>query len=72
MHRTSAANTAIFNTAPIMLSSTESRLPLQVLICRRSEIFPAIDASMNVSFWHKADIQLSLSDVRFWGNSGHQ
>jgi hypothetical protein len=26
----------------------------------------------NVCFWHKADIQASSSNVRFWGESGHQ
>jgi hypothetical protein len=41
MHRTSPANTATFNIASIMLPSTESRLPFEVLICRRPEIFPA-------------------------------
>jgi hypothetical protein len=38
MHSTNAANIATFTTASIMLPSTESRLPLDVLI--RSEIFP--------------------------------
>jgi hypothetical protein len=41
MHRTNAANTATFNTASIMLPSTEGRLPFEVLICRKLEIFPA-------------------------------
>jgi hypothetical protein len=26
----------------------------------------------NVRFWHKADIPVVLSNVRFWGNSGHR
>jgi hypothetical protein len=42
MHRASAANTATLNTASIMLPSTESRSPFEVLICRRPEIFLAI------------------------------
>ena len=42
MHKISAAKTATFNTASIMLPSTESRLSFEVLICRRPEIFPAI------------------------------
>jgi hypothetical protein len=25
----------------------------------------------HVCYWHKADIQLSLGNVRFWGKSGH-
>jgi hypothetical protein len=40
MHRASAANTATFNTASIMLPSTESRIAAWVLICRRAKIFP--------------------------------
>src|SRR5262249_34397650 len=67
MHRTSTANTATFNTASIMLPSTESRLPLKVLICRRPGKFPAIDASLNVRFWHKADITSVVIHVRYWG-----
>jgi hypothetical protein len=35
MHRTDAAKIATFNTASIMLPSTESRLPFEVLIFRR-------------------------------------
>jgi hypothetical protein len=42
MHRSSAAKTAKFITASIMLPSTESRLPFEVSICRRPEIFPAV------------------------------
>jgi hypothetical protein len=42
MHRTRAANTATFNTASIMLPSTESRLPFEVLIFRRPEIFSVV------------------------------
>src|SRR5262249_8878903 len=42
MHRTSAANTATFNSASIMLPSTESRLPHEVLIFRGPEAFPVI------------------------------
>jgi hypothetical protein len=26
----------------------------------------------DVRYWHKADILVMLSDVRFWGQSGHQ
>jgi hypothetical protein len=44
-----------------MLPSTESRLPLKVLICRRPGKFPAIDASLKVRFWHKADILAGVS-----------
>ena len=40
MHSTNAANIATFNTASIMLPSTESRSPLEVLICRPFQIFP--------------------------------
>jgi len=25
-----------------------------------------------VRYWHKADITTVLSNVRFWGNSGHR
>jgi hypothetical protein len=25
----------------------------------------------NVCFWHKADVQTALMNVRFWGNNGH-
>jgi hypothetical protein len=28
-------------------------------------------AAQNVCFWHKADVELSPANVRFWGNSGH-
>jgi hypothetical protein len=42
MHRTNAANTATSNTASIMLAPIESRLPLEVLICRGQGTFPAI------------------------------
>jgi hypothetical protein len=28
--------------------------------------------SANVRCWHKADIQLTPGNVRFWGNSGHR
>jgi hypothetical protein len=27
---------------------------------------------LNVCYWHKADIPVALSDVRFWGQSGHR
>ena len=70
MHRTSTANTATFNNASIF-PSTESRLPLEVLICRRPELFRAIDAWLNVRFWHKADIDRCPCHVCFRGNSGH-
>jgi hypothetical protein len=26
----------------------------------------------NVRYWHKADIETALRNVRFWGNSGHR
>ena len=42
MDRTKAAKTATFNTASIMLPSTESRLPFEVLIFRRPEISPVV------------------------------
>src|SRR5262249_21084614 len=57
MHRTSAANTATFNTASIMLLSTESRLPLEVLICRRPGKFPA--ARKMPSDWFVVECPLS-------------
>jgi hypothetical protein len=41
MHRPSAANTATFKSASIMLAITEIELSLEVVICRRLEIFPA-------------------------------
>jgi hypothetical protein len=25
----------------------------------------------NVCYWHKADVEIALPNVRFWGNSGH-
>ncbi len=40
MHRPRVAKTAILNTASIMAPSTESRLPLEGLICPSPEIFP--------------------------------
>jgi hypothetical protein len=33
---------------------------------------PFLFGQRDVCFWHKADIQLSAGNVRFWGNSGHQ
>ena len=29
------------------------------------------EEARHVRFWHKADIQLSPGNVRFWGQSGH-
>src|SRR5262249_27683119 len=40
MHRPSAENTAILTTASIMAPSTERRLSLEGLICRRPQLFP--------------------------------
>jgi len=42
--------------------------PYGILDGRRN--FPRTRAG-NVRFWHLADIQLSLGNVRFWGNSRH-
>jgi hypothetical protein len=42
MHRPKVAKTATVNIASIMLPSTESRLPFEVLIFRRPEIFPVV------------------------------
>ena len=53
---------------------------------RRSEVMPKISlveafmvflaigpaAKGNVCFWHKADVQTALIDVRFEGNNGHE
>jgi hypothetical protein len=30
------------------------------------------ESGVNVCYWHKADIELALRDVRFWVNSGHR
>jgi hypothetical protein len=27
--------------------------------------------NLDVRYWHKADMAMPLSDVRFWGQSGH-
>jgi hypothetical protein len=35
-------------------------------------IYHPIAGIADVCLWHKADIQLSASNVRFWVNSGHQ
>ena len=60
MHKTRAANTATFNTASIMLPSTESRLPFEVLIFRRPEIFPVV-AQMD---WIEKDFALRSASKR--------
>jgi hypothetical protein len=32
---------------------------------------PALPAHEGVQFWHKADMLNALTNVRFWGQSGH-
>jgi hypothetical protein len=39
---------------------------------RGSRLPPNMPKKIDVRFWHKADITAVLSDVRFWGNSGHR
>ena len=44
-------------------------LPL-LLLCGRNFV-PACLIRLDVCFWHKADMLNALTNVRFWGQSGH-
>ena len=51
MHRPSVAKTATLNSASIMAPSTESRLPLEGLICHRGELFPVASNTSDDHPW---------------------
>jgi hypothetical protein len=42
------------------------------LLLRGRNFVSACLIRLDVRFWHKADMLNSLTNVRFWGQSGHQ